>query len=245
MISDKTRSEIRSAIHQFFKWVCRREKIDMPEIPSVKFQLGWRKIVDIETQQAIIDKVRELSWHVSPRIWLGIHILSHNQEVRPGELVKALEQDVLLEHSIIMVKWPKEGTLRGKHAHLWPEEIDLIKSFPKALPTVRFFRHEKGNSGIVAGQPFGPTQWNKWVQRACRELGIEGVGLYALVKHSTMTALSKELTPEQIRRGGSKHTSKAIERYMLPEINETRIVQDTIRRMQRGEVVSLEKKKIS
>jgi len=239
-ISSKTRACLRSTLHQFWTWLCRREKtVPMPDIPDVQFELGWRVIVDISTQQAIIDKVREISWAINPKIWLGIHILSHNLEVRPGELLQVVEQDVLLEHDIIMIKWPKEGTLKGKHAHLWEEEIEVIKSFPPALPTVRFFRHGQGLSGIQPGVKFGPTYLNRWVARACEALGIQRVGLYALVKHSTMTALSKELTPEQIRRGGSKHTSRAIERYMLPEVYETRMVQAAIKGMQKGIVKPL------
>jgi len=73
-------------------------------------------------------------------IWLAVRILCHNPEVRPGELIKVCEQDVLVEHGIIMVKWSKEGTLKGKHAHLWDDEIEVIQSFVPALPTVPFFR---------------------------------------------------------------------------------------------------------
>jgi hypothetical protein len=196
-------------------------------------QLGWRAIVDIPTQQAIIERLREISWSVNPKIWLGVRILCHNPEVRPGELIKVCEQDVLVEHGIIMVKWPKEGTLKGKHAHLWDDEIEVIQSSVPALPTVPFFRHRSGLSGVQPGDPFGPTVLNKWVGRACNDLGVPRIGLYALVKHSTLTALSTQLTPEQIRRGGSKHASKALERYMLPEVGETRLVQSAIKNLQK------------
>jgi len=96
-----------------------------------------------------------------------------------------------------------------------------------SIPTLPFFRHPVGISGIKAGTPFGPVYFNRWVGRACDDLGVQRIGLYALVKHSTMTAFSTQLTPEQIRRGGSKHTSRAMERYLLPEIGETRLVQNT------------------
>lgn len=242
-ISSKTRANLRSTIHQFWAWLCRREKgIDMPDIPELAYELGWRTVVDVVTQQAIIERVREISWHVSPKIWLGIHILSHNPEVRPGELLQVVEQDILVDHAIIMIKWPKEGTLKGKHAHLWPEEIEVLRSFPSSIPTVPFFRHPKGVSGIKAGAPFGATYFNKWVNKACDSLSVQRIGVYALVKHSTMTALSTELTPEQIRRGGSKHTSRAMERYLLPEIGETRLVQDTIKKMrQAAEVITIDR----
>ncbi len=231
-ISGKTRANLRSTLHQFWVWLCRRERIQMPEIPNVAYDMGWRDIVDIATQQAIIECIREISWEVNPKIWLGVHILSHNPEVRPGELMRVLEQDVLLEHDIIMIKWPKEGTLKGKHAHLWPEEIEVMRSFVPAVPLVPYFRHRSGLSGVHPGDVFGPTYLNRWVGRACDKLGIQRVGLYALTKHSTITALSTQLTPEQIRRGGSKHTSRALERYMLPEIGETRIVQNALKKIQ-------------
>lgn len=233
-ISSKTRANLRSTLHQFWVWVCRREKgIEMPEIPSIPFELGWRTVVDVATQQAIIGRVRELSWGVSPKIWLGIHILSHNPEVRPGELLRVLEGDILLDHAIMVIKWPKEGSLKGKQAHLWDEEIEILKTMAPAGPDIPFFRHGKGHSGIQEGERFGPKYLNRWVGRACDSLGVQRLGLYALVKHSTLTALSTMLTPEQIRRGGSKHASKAIERYMLPEVGETRLVQTTIQAMRR------------
>jgi hypothetical protein len=73
-------------------------------------------------------------------------------------------------------------------------------------------------------------------------LGVPRIGLYALVKHSTMTALSTQLTPEQIRRGGSKHTSRAMERYLLPEVGETRMVQNAIKKMrQAAEVITYDR----
>jgi len=240
-ISSKTRANLRATIRQFFTWVCRREKtVEMPDISEVSFELGWRTVVDVATQQAVLNRVKEISWHVSPKIWLGVHILSHNNEVRPGELLRVLEQDILIDHDILMIKWPKEGTLRGKHAHLWPEEIEVLKSFPPSIPALPFFRHPVGISGIKAGTPFGPVYFNRWVGRACDDLGVQRIGLYALVKHSTMTALSTQLTPEQIRRGGSKHTSRAMEKYLLPEIGETRLVQNTIKRMrQAAEVIPI------
>ncbi len=240
-ISSKTLANLRSTIYQFWTWLCRREKsIEMPQIPEVSYELGWRTVVDVATQQAIIERVRDLSWHICPKIWLGVHILSHNPEVRPGELLQVLEQDILTDHDLIMIKWPKEGTLKGKHAHLWPEEVELLRSFPSALPTIHFFRHPAGVSGIRAGERFGPTYLNRWVNRACADLGVQRIGLYALVKHSTMTALSTQLTPEQIRRGGSKHTSRAMERYLLPEIGETRRVQEAIKKMRRdADVITL------
>ena len=55
-----------------------------------------------------------------------------------------------------------------------------------------------------------------------------------------MTAMSKVLTPEQIRRGGSQHASKAMERYMVPNQHETDHYQDVLKRMKgKAEIVDI------
>jgi hypothetical protein len=139
-----------------------------------------------------------------------------------------------LSECIIQIRNPKEGSQKAKFAHLWPEEVSVIKSLPIAMPHLNFFRHEKGNSGITAGQTFGSTYLNRWVKRACTILGIEGITLYPLVKHSTITAASKLLTPEHIQQWGSKHASKAMLRYMIPRYENTIRYQNTIRELQQG-----------
>lgn len=191
-ISDKTRANLKSCLHQFFKWASRRERFEMPEFPDVRFELGWRKIVTLSEQQAILDEIRRISWDRSPRIWLGIHILSHNVNIRPGELLTVKQGDILLEYGFINVKHAKEGSLKaGKQAHLWPEEIEVIQQLmaqePHTLPHVYFFRHTNA-PGIKAGTRFSAVYWNKWAMKACENLKLPRIGLYALVKHSTMTA---------------------------------------------------------
>jgi integrase len=243
-ISDKTRASIRSTINQFFTWVCRREKIDMPDIPHVKFELKWRKIVSLDVQQKIIEEIRRISFHINPRIWLAISILSHNQNVRPGELIKCAEGDVMPEYGRLMVKYPKEGYLKAKDARLNAEELALIQSFPRALPDVPLFRHIEGISGVTPGQRFHPKLLNNWWKRACKKLGVKDVTLYPGVKHSVMTAISKELSPEQIRRGGSQHASKAMERYMIPNQHEADLYQAVLARMQgKADVVDIKSRK--
>jgi hypothetical protein len=80
-ISSKTRHEMKSVLVQFWKWVVRREKlVEMPEFPEIGFEMGFREIVDINTQTAIIDKVKELSWSLNPKIWCG-----GGNQIRTGE----------------------------------------------------------------------------------------------------------------------------------------------------------------
>ena len=220
-VSSKTRHEIAATLSQFFRWVCRREKIPVPEFPAVPFELSWRSVVDAATQVRIIEKVCELCGPANIKIYLGIKWLSENPNVRPGELVSIREGQFLLDQKIILVRKTKEkNPLKAKTILLEDEDIAILKTFPRALPEVFFFRHAE-RSGIREGTAFGTKLLSRWWKRACAELGVSGVTLYPGTKHSTVTALGGILTPEEIKRGGTGHqTSAAFERYMLPDMRD-------------------------
>lgn len=217
-IASKTRHSIASALHQFFVWVARREQIQIPAFPTVQYELGWREIVDMDTQLAILDRVRAIVPEI--KIYLGIKWLSENPNVRPGEMVKIKEGYFNLQTGIVLVRETKERRKNAKYFYLEPADIEIIKSLPKALPDLPFFRHNSARSGVTPGSPFGPTLFNKWTQKACKGLGVSGIGLYALTKHSTVTALGELLTPEEIKRGTEHQTNAAFERYMLPSMRD-------------------------
>ena len=248
-ITDKTRHNMMSCLHQFFNWVCRREKtIEFPEFPEIAFELGWRNIVSIENQQAIIDEVKRISWDVNPKIWLGIKLLATYIKIRPGEMRDVRERDINLESGYIHIPHPKEGSKKqGKYAFLDGEDIALINTFPKSItPDLYFFRHLSGQSGVKIGEQFGPKYFKKWWDRACANLGIQSVDLYGGTKHSTATALGELLTPEEIKRGGTgSATNKAFERYFQPRRTESLKVTSAVRQLQkkeRGKVIKLRKK---
>ena len=247
-ISDKTRHNMKSCLHQFFKWVCRREKsVEMPEFPEISFELGWRNIVTIEVQQAIIEEVKRISFDIEPKIWLGIKLLATYIKIRPDEMRNVRERDINLESGFIHIAHPKEGSKKnGKFAYLDAEDIDLIKSFPRSIdPDLYFFRHMATRSGVKMGVQFGPKYFKKWWDKACDNLGVKGVDLYGGTRHSTATALGEFLTPEQIKRGGTgSATNKAFERYFQPRKTESVQVVSTIKEMQRkqaGKVVKMRK----
>ncbi len=248
-ISNKTRANYKSVLSYFWKWIVRREKrksgLEMPEFPKISFELGWRKITDIETQQSILEEVFRISYHINPRIWLGIKLLTLYPKIRPGELRNVQEGHVNLDERWIVFPSPKEK--KPKFVHLLLEHADLIRKHwqPRGLPHMYFFRHLSSRSGVIAGAQFGPKQFQKWWNRACKNLGIEGVSLYPGTKHTTVTAAGKKLTPEQIQRGGTGHTSDAFKRYMLPDVNEALVVTKAIEDMQQGagKVVRLKREK--
>jgi hypothetical protein len=61
-ISDKTKANMKSCLHDFWSWLLARKVItadQFPSFPKTPFELGWRNITDIPTQQSIIEKVKE------------------------------------------------------------------------------------------------------------------------------------------------------------------------------------------
>ena len=195
-ISDKTRHNMKSCLHQFFKWVCRREKsVELPEFPEISFELGWRNTVTIVVQQAIIEEVKRLSFDIEPKVWIGIKLLATYIKIRPGEMRNVRERDINLESGFIHIPHPKEGSRKqGKFAYLDAEDIDLIKSFPRSIdPDLYYFRHMSTRSGVKVGEQFGPKYFKKWWDKACGNLGVRGVDLYGGTKHSTATALGEFL----------------------------------------------------
>ena len=51
------------------------------------------------------------------------------------------------------------------------------------------------------------------VEKACANLGVEGVDLYGGTRHSSATALSSRFSPEQIKSATMHATNVAFERY--------------------------------
>ncbi len=225
-ISDKTKSNMKSCLHSFFVWLKKREGIPVPDFPETSFELGFRRIIDKETQEKIIDEVYRLTHHTNPKIWLGIKWLSTYISIRPGELLNLKEKDIDISLQLFIIKHPKEK--RPKLVPIIDEDIEILKSMPRGLPYLDFFRHVKGISGVTAGQKFGNKYFYKWWKKACKNLNIDGVDLYGGTRHSTVTALREVFSPEEIRKSGTLHsTNKAFDRYLQVQTNDARRVYET------------------
>ncbi len=214
-VSDKTKSNIKSCLHSFWSWLRKRKVITLaqfPEFPEIKYNLSFRKIIDNETQEAIIEEVKRISYQKNPRIWLGIKWLATYVAIRPGELLQMNEGDIDTRLGYFIVLHTKEG--KEKLVPILPEDIEFINSLPAGLPAIPFFRHTSGKGGVKAGQRFGNRYLYKWWKKACSNLGIEGVDLYGGTRHSTVTALRKQFSPEQIKAGTMHSTNKAFDRYL-------------------------------
>jgi integrase len=183
----------------------------------VTFELAWRKTIDKDTQQAIMDELKEVAPH---KCWLGIKWLSTYFNMRPEELRNIKEGDIDRKAGEIVIRHPKEN--KTKVVYLLPEDVKILQNFPKAIdPEIYFFRH-------ASGERFGEKYFYKWWKRACKNLDVGGVDLYGGTRHSTVRALRKYRTPEEIRYASMHTTNKAFERYYVMGGDDLRaIYQDT------------------
>ena len=224
-VSSKTRANYKSALHDFWGWVCRREGIKMPEFPEVSFKLETRAIISLEDQAKIIDEIKRISYHINPKIWLGVRFLATYINTRPGELISIKEGEIFLDRGMILIPAPKERI--PKFIFLTGADLSLLKSLPRGLPHLFFFRHPKGNGAASPGQKFGKDYLYKWWKTACDNLGIYGIDLYGGTRHSSTTAMKKFFSPEEIK-GGTGHISEAFERYFQRQSNDAVTVYDKI-----------------
>ncbi len=227
-VSGKTVHNMKSCLHSFWMWLRKRKVITLaqfPEFPEVKFKLKYRDIVEKETQIAILDEIKKLSYLKNPKIWLGIKWLCTYISIRPGELIKIKEGDIDISNGYFFIKDHKtdrKGEI--KSVPLLDEDIQIIRNMPTALPYLSFFRHTKGISGCKTGQQFGERYLYKWWKKSCDNLGIEGVDLYGGTRHSSAVALRKHHTPEEIKRGTMHTSNKAFERYYQMEGDDLRSI---------------------
>lgn len=229
-LSNKTKSNLRSCLHSFWSWLLNRKiisKNDFPEFPKINFELGWRKTIDKETQQAIIDEIKAISYSINPRIWLGIKWLSTYISIRPHELLSIKEEHIERRSGLLFIPHPKEK--RPKIVPLIEEDILLLEQFPASFPKLYFFRHEKTCGRSRSGAAFGDHFLYDWWKRGCKNLGIEGVDLYGGTRHSSAIALTSFATPEQIRRATMHSTNSAFERYYQVTVDEVRNVYQATR----------------
>ncbi|MEW6659212.1 MAG: hypothetical protein AB1424_11175 [Thermodesulfobacteriota bacterium] len=222
-VSPKTRANIRSALNDFWSWLVKRQVIshaELPDFPECPFELGWRKIVDKDTQAAILSEVARIA---PGRVWIGIKLLCEYPAIRPGELLRLKEEDILLEQGVLVFPTPKE-----KHPKLVPlfdDDLEMLRGMLPALPSLPFFRHLRGGKGFSAGAAFGEKYLYKWWKRACANLGIEGVDLYGGTRHSSTAAARSALTYEEVKTLTGHSTNAAFERYFHRDLEYVRQVQ--------------------
>jgi integrase len=229
-VSNKTRSNAKSVLHDFFIWLSKREDVPMPEFPTISFELGMRNLITISQQQQIIDEVKRIA--PQDKLWLGIQWLATYVSIRPKEMLNLQEKQIDVEGAFV-IPHPKEK--KPKIVPMLKEDIRIYRSFPTGFPDLFFFRHERGNGAAKPGAQFSRELWYRWWKRACNNLGIEGVDLYGGTRHSTVSAMAEYFSPEELKKSGTMHsTNQAFDRYFRAEISKSLDIYKTIRKKQNG-----------
>jgi integrase len=226
-LSEKTKANIFTTLHAFFVWIVKREKrdkrhIEMPEFPTIPFELRRRKTISREQQLIILDWLKD---NAPFKVWLGIKWLMTYISIRPGELINIKEGDIDRELGVLYVRDNK-----GKKIKAVPLiESDRESILYKALPHVNFFRHEKRKGvGLHQRDHFGKRCLYTWWQRACENVEIKGVDLYGGTRHSTTLWLRIQgRSPEEIKRATMHTTTKSFNRYFEMDLEDLRSVYGT------------------
>jgi integrase len=237
-LSNKTRSNARSALHDFWMWLVQRDELTLaqvPKFPVVQFELAYRKTIGLDTQSKIIEEVKRISHEANQRVWIGIKWLSTYLSIRPGELIQLKEGSIDIENGIFILHPDMVKEKKQKLVPMIEEDIELVRNLPRSFLELPFFRHFDGRSGATPGEPFGQRYLYKWWKKACANLGVDGVDLYAGTRHSTVIALGKSFTPEQLKQATMHSTNKAFERYF-------RVKPDSLREIYQSAVDERKKK---
>lgn len=94
-LSSKSIHNVRTNLHAFWCWLVKARVIrpeEKPEFPNVEFNLTRRKVVDIPTQNAILQEVYKLVMPEAPRVYLAIRWLCIYVALRPVELLRLSER---------------------------------------------------------------------------------------------------------------------------------------------------------
>lgn len=223
-LSGKTKKNYLTTLHAFWSWLIKRNEVEITQIqsfPVVDYELGWRTTVDKDTQNRIIEEVKRVSYHINPRIWIGIKWLSTYVSIRPIEIIHIKEEDFDFQMGAVNVKYNKE--CKPKIVAMLPEDLELVKAHGPALPHLYFFRHgvRKGVAKKNRGK-FGKDYLYTWWKRACKNLGVEGVDMYGGTRHSSVKALRNNNRPDEIKQGTMHSTNAAFERYFQVELEDAR-----------------------
>lgn len=244
-LTDKTRANMRSGLHDFWAWVARSQKIPMPEFPTVRFSLGTRAITDKKTQLAILDEIQRLTWDMNPKLWFYVKMCSTYINLRPMDILRIKEGEINLESGKLLVPTTTK-TGRPQLFSLLEEDLEFIRWIRgdvDPLPHLPFFRHTKGTNNVKEGTPFARTFPYRWWKKACANLGIEGLDLYGGTRHTSTTALLEHFAPSEIKAATGHNTNAAFERYLQQDDRHLqKVFAQSAGSQKAGEVVELRRK---
>jgi len=247
-ISEKTRHNHCSQLHDFWTWCYERGVIrldEFPKFPKIDYELGYRKITNWDIQEKVISKVREM-YAVNPKIGLAVDMLAQYTALRPDDLRRVNESSFDEKTGWLTIHNPTKKKNKFKYIKLHQDHIDewkaIQKKFP-ALPETPFFRHVTSIRRAKQGILFGPNFLSKVWNRASKEVGLEGVPLYPGTKHTTATETAKMMGSEKALNA-SGLTNKAFERYcQLEKADAIEVVNEIRKAKKKGHVISINRAK--
>lgn len=233
-LSGKTKKNCSDILFRFFSDWCVEEeylqKYEVPSFPTIKYELGWRKYTDLDTQDEILEALYKMTEH-NPKIWFGVELLRTYPTMRPGDLHRVREKDIDLTYGVIDMPKPTKGYGSKKVVRLVEEHIDMFRQFKDeypAMPDMPFFRHCANGTNYKRDQQMGENCFRRWWNRACKEVGVEGVQLYGGTKHTTTTATAKMLNREAAKAATGHKSDRAFDRYCQTEGQEALAVHEQL-----------------
>jgi integrase len=210
-LSGKTIHNVMLTLHSFFTWLKRREEIaKIPEFPKIRYELGYRKTIDKDVQQTVLDDIEK---HEPFKVWLGVRFLATYISIRPMELMNLTYSNMDLKNGYLYIPHPKEK--KYKAVPILTDDVQLLGQLPKSLPSNFIFGEVKRY-----GQNRFYTAW----KRACGRIGIDKVDLYGGTRHSSARALRTYFSPEEIKRATMHTSNAAFERYFKMDGDDVRSI---------------------
>ena len=247
-ISEKTRSNYKSALSDFWKQLKKWKIITLSQMPDfsdieIDVDLGWRNFTTWETQQEILETIKKDS--VNPKQWFGIELLSVYTKLRPADLLQLRERDIEIESGLLYFFYPSKKKNQMVTIRLASDHVEIFKELKNkypAMPDMKFFRHIEGISGVAKDAPFGEKYFYKAWIAACEKLGIEGLDLYGGTRHTTITELGKIQGRKAAKKHSGHRTNKAFDRYcQIDEQESADIAKLIIKKKTNAEVLGFDK----
>ncbi len=245
-ISEKTRANHCSQLHDF--WVfCRKKRAltwaDFPEFPVIDYDLGYRKVTTWKNQEIVLNKIKERTYHINPKVWFAADLLALYTELRPEDIRRIREGDLLDDHLMIYNPTKKKNKLKVIKLH--PEHIAEWKAIAEkypALPDAYFFRHITRIANRYAGTRWGVNYLKEQWDAARDEVGLDkSISLYNGTKHTTMTETANLLGSEKANKA-SGLTNAAAKRYNQSVNDGAYEVVTEIMKAKKGKVLPFRKK---
>ena len=253
-ISEKTRFNHRTQLHDFWhSYLYAHEEVllihQLPKFPAIPYELGFRKFATIEDREKVMDRVRELTYHYNPKIWLALDLGCTYSKLRPFDIRRIKEGDIDVVEGVLTIERPSKSQRRrrpkvirlrllGYHV----DEFRRMKAMYPAGPATLFFRHPPGIRGVQADDPFGKGFLYKKFKRACRDIGIDDLDMYGGTRHTTITAIGRAAGKTAARKHSGHDTDAAFDRYCQIDDESDAEMAGLVAKI-RGKVVPLDQRK--